>query len=70
MLANTRVENDDLRALALARATIVQSTLAKTVPGGAAASSSSRRGRAAAGASSSSSRRIESAGTESPASTR
>jgi hypothetical protein len=35
MLANTRVESDELRALALSRATIVQSTLAKAVPGGA-----------------------------------
>ena len=35
ILANTRVENDELRALALSRATIVQSTLAKAVPGGA-----------------------------------
>jgi hypothetical protein len=35
MLANTRVENDELRALALGRATIVQSTLARAVPGGA-----------------------------------
>jgi hypothetical protein len=33
MLANTRVEDDDLRALALRRANAVQSTLAKTVPG-------------------------------------
>ena len=35
MLANTRVENDELRALALTRATIVQATLAKAIPGGA-----------------------------------
>jgi len=35
MLANMRVENDELRALALSRATIVQSTLAKAIPGGA-----------------------------------
>jgi hypothetical protein len=35
MLANTRVETDELRALALARATVVQSTLARAVPGGA-----------------------------------
>ncbi|HMF42201.1 MAG TPA: DUF748 domain-containing protein [Polyangia bacterium] len=35
MLANTRVENDELRALALGRATIVQAALAKSVPGGA-----------------------------------
>jgi len=35
MLSNTRVEDDDLKALALRRATVVQSALAKTVPGGA-----------------------------------
>ncbi len=35
MLANTRVEDDDLKALALRRATAVQSALAKTVPGAA-----------------------------------
>ena len=35
MLGNTRVEDDELRALALRRATIVQSALAKAVPGGA-----------------------------------
>jgi len=35
MLTNTRVEDDDLKALALRRATVVQSALAKTVPGGA-----------------------------------
>jgi hypothetical protein len=35
MLGNTRVEDDDLGALALRRATAVQSALAKAVPGGA-----------------------------------
>ena len=35
LLASTRVEDDDLRALALRRATMVQSSLAKQVPGGA-----------------------------------
>jgi hypothetical protein len=35
MLSNTRVEDDELKALALRRATAVQSTLAKAVPGGA-----------------------------------
>lgn len=35
MLTNTHVEDDDLKALALRRATVVQSALAKTVPGGA-----------------------------------
>jgi len=35
MLSNTRVEDDDLKALALRRATAVQSALAKAVPGGA-----------------------------------
>jgi len=35
LLANTRVEDDDLRALSLRRATAVQSALAKAVPGGA-----------------------------------
>lgn len=35
ILGNTRVEDDELRALALRRATIVQATLAKAVPGGA-----------------------------------
>ena len=35
MLGNTRVEDDDLKALALRRATAVQSALAKAVPGGA-----------------------------------
>jgi hypothetical protein len=35
MLENTRVEEDDLRALALRRATAVQSSLAKSVPGAA-----------------------------------
>jgi hypothetical protein len=35
MLANLRVEDDDLRALALRRATAVQSSLSKSVPGAA-----------------------------------
>ncbi len=35
LLANTRVEDDDLRSLALRRATAVQGTLAKTVVGAA-----------------------------------
>jgi hypothetical protein len=35
MLVNTRVEDDELRALALARATAVQSALAKSAPGAA-----------------------------------
>jgi hypothetical protein len=35
ILANLRVDDDDLRALALRRATLVQSALAKPVPGGA-----------------------------------
>ncbi|HVR62481.1 MAG TPA: DUF748 domain-containing protein, partial [Polyangia bacterium] len=35
MLVNTRVEDDELRALALRRATAVQALLAKSVPGGA-----------------------------------
>ena len=35
ILNNTRVEDDDLKALALRRATVVQSALAKAVPGGA-----------------------------------
>ena len=35
MLENTRVEEDELRALALRRATAVQSSLAKSVPGAA-----------------------------------
>jgi hypothetical protein len=35
MLGNTRVEDDDVKALALRRATAVQSALAKAVPGGA-----------------------------------
>ena len=33
MLGNTRVEDDDLKALALRRATAVQSALARQVPG-------------------------------------
>jgi uncharacterized protein involved in outer membrane biogenesis len=35
MLVNTRVEDDELRALALRRATVAQATLAKTVQGAA-----------------------------------
>jgi hypothetical protein len=35
MLAHTRVEDDDLRALALRRATALQASLAKTAPGAA-----------------------------------
>jgi hypothetical protein len=35
LLANTRVDDDDLRALAPRRATAVQSALANAVPGGA-----------------------------------
>ncbi|HVZ72653.1 MAG TPA: DUF748 domain-containing protein [Polyangia bacterium] len=35
MLVNTRVEDDELRALALRRATAVQASLAKSVPGAA-----------------------------------
>jgi hypothetical protein len=35
MLANTRVEDDELRALALRRATAVQAAIAKASPGAA-----------------------------------
>ncbi len=35
MLVNTRVEDDQLRALALRRATAVESVLAKSAPGAA-----------------------------------
>ena len=35
MLTNTRIDDDDLRALALRRATLVQSALARSLPGAA-----------------------------------